>query len=127
MALWKFGVTLAVLGLAGCGVVAVAVLTAKPENGANIGAAFIGSAAVALSVVAESFLIASTDRSSWKAVGTAGISAWLLWLGIFATGLLRRVDLLIVLVPIGLRLASLVLLYRGSKDQAVHGRGATSP
>lgn len=127
MPLWKAGATLAALALVGWCVVAVAVLTAKPENGANIGAGLIGLVAVALSVLAESFLIASIDQSSWKALGIAAICAWPLWLGFSATDALDGVGLLVLgLVPIGLLVSSLVILCRGAKNHAVQGRRAGS-
>jgi hypothetical protein len=120
MRLWRAGAVLATLALAGWCVVAIAALTADPHNGANIGAGLLGLVAVALAVVAESFLIASAQQWAWKVVGTAAIGAWPVWLASATNELLDRRGLLILgMVPIGLLIASLVLLYRGWTTHAV--------
>lgn len=120
MGLWKAGAVLASLALAMWCVVLAAVVTAKPENGANIGAGMIGLVAIALSVVAESFLIAATDRRSWKTIGVVALCAWPVWIGISTSALLGGPALrLLGLLPVGLVVVCLVLLGRGWRDQVL--------
>jgi hypothetical protein len=111
-------VVLASVALAMWGVLIVAFVTAKPENGANIGAGILGLVAIALSVVAESFLIASTDRGVWKTVGTVAICAWALVLGASSGDLLTGLALrLLGLIPVGPLVVCHMLLRRGWRGQ----------
>lgn len=110
--LWKAGVVLASVALAMWGVVIAMLVTDDPLNGADIGAGGLAFAGIALSVVAESFLIASTDRKPWTTVGIVAICAWALIVVGSAWGD-PLVKLALGLLGAGLHVVCLVLLWRG--------------
>jgi hypothetical protein len=110
--LWKAGVVLACVALAMWGVVIALLVTDDPANGADIGAGGLAFVGMALSVVAESFLIASTDRKPWKTVGAVAICAWAL--ASVAPGTVYSLaNLALGLLGVALHVVCLVLLWRG--------------
>ena len=113
MGLWKSGVVLASVALAMWVVVIALLVTDNPDNGADIGAGLLAFVGIALSVVAESFLIASTDRKPWKTVGAVAICAWALALSVGAWTVDPLAHLALGLLGVALHVVCLVLLWRG--------------
>jgi hypothetical protein len=113
MGLWKSGVVLASVAPAMWGVVIALLVTDNPDNGADIGAGLLAFVGIALSVVAESFLIASTDRKPWKTVGAVAISAWALACSVPGDWTVDPLAHLALVVGVALHVVCLVLLWRG--------------
>jgi hypothetical protein len=104
-------VVLASVALAMWGVVIALLVTDNPDNGADIGAGLLAFVGIALSVVAESFLIASTEP--WKTVGAVAICAWALALSVGAWTVDPLAHLALGLLGVALHVVCLVLLWRG--------------
>ena len=74
----RAGVVLTVVAYALCSVVIVAIVTASPGDGANIGAGFLGLLALPLSIVAAAVLMTTADSTAPRVASATSIPLWAL-------------------------------------------------